>query len=243
MKISVRQIIEKFLNQKYGRYIELVSSLISLFSCIIWLVQSYVGHKLEWFESVDIAFLIYYLLEYTLRLYTAQNRLNFLFSYWSLIDLATLVPLILIENQNDSITIRQFIEISRIIRILRVVRLLNRIFKIDEGDLSSVSRQIYTIFLTILTLVFVTSGVILTFETPKRKELIQQSIQNKCKQSYNQASFHEMIYFVVVTLATVGYGDVIPYSEQGRVCVIIFIVIVLVLLPKQTNELIRLLGM
>lgn len=52
-----------------------------------------------------------------------------------------------------------------------------------------------------------------------------------------------MVYFVVVTLATVGYGDVVPESEEGRVCVIIFIVIVLVLLPKQSNELIRLMGM
>jgi hypothetical protein len=51
-----------------------------------------------------------------------------------------------------------------------------------------------------------------------------------------------MIYFVVVTLATVGYGDVVPYSEWGRVTVIILIVIVIELIPKQTNELIRLMG-
>jgi hypothetical protein len=52
-----------------------------------------------------------------------------------------------------------------------------------------------------------------------------------------------MIYFTVVTLATVGYGDVTPKSEEGRVCVIILIIIVLVVIPKQTNELIRLMGL
>ena len=52
-----------------------------------------------------------------------------------------------------------------------------------------------------------------------------------------------MIYYVVVTLATVGYGDVTPRSEAGRVCVIILIIIVIILIPKQTNELIRLMGM
>ena len=52
-----------------------------------------------------------------------------------------------------------------------------------------------------------------------------------------------MIYFVVVTLSTVGYGDVTPDSEEGRLIVIVFIVIVIILIPKQTNELIRLMGM
>lgn len=47
-----------------------------------------------------------------------------------------------------------------------------------------------------------------------------------------------MIYFIVVTLATVGYGDITMKSTEGRVCVIILIVISLVLIPKQTNELI-----
>lgn len=41
-----------------------------------------------------------------------------------------------------------------------------------------------------------------------------------------------MIYFTIVTLSTVGYGDVIPQSEEGRVCVIVLIIIVLVVIPK-----------
>jgi len=45
-------------------------------------------------------------------------------------------------------------------------------------------------------------------------------------------SFHEMIYLVFVTLATVGYGDIVPYSEEGRITVIILIVIVIILIPK-----------
>jgi hypothetical protein len=41
-----------------------------------------------------------------------------------------------------------------------------------------------------------------------------------------------MIYFTVITLSTVGYGDTYPHTDEGRFCVIILIVIVLVVIPK-----------
>ncbi len=57
-------------------------------------------------------------------------------------------------------------------------------------------------------------------------------ILDDCDVTLKPATFHEMIYFVVVTLATVGYGDVTPKSEEGRITVIFLIVIVIVLIPK-----------
>jgi len=41
-----------------------------------------------------------------------------------------------------------------------------------------------------------------------------------------------MVYMTVVTLSTVGYGDITPKSEEGKVCVIILIIIVLIVIPK-----------
>jgi hypothetical protein len=93
-KTSFRQIFEKFLQSKYGRYIEYLSTLISLISYFLWLVSSYIG-EIEWEDSLDVGFLIFYVIEYALRLFTAQNRFSFLFSYWSVIDLVTLMPLVL----------------------------------------------------------------------------------------------------------------------------------------------------
>ena len=52
-----------------------------------------------------------------------------------------------------------------------------------------------------------------------------------------------MIYFVVVTLSTAGYGDIIVRSSLAKLCVIILIFLALVLIPNQTSELIRLMGL
>jgi hypothetical protein len=52
-----------------------------------------------------------------------------------------------------------------------------------------------------------------------------------------------MVYFTIVTLSTVGYGDVVPETELGRLVVMILIMTTIVLIPQQTNELIRLMGM
>jgi len=81
-------------------------------------------------------------------------------------------------------------------------------------------------------LVIVTSGVLQAFEAPKRLELIKEDTNRGCSNQVDVCTFHEMVYFTVVTLATVGYGDVTPQSEEGRVCVIVLIIIVLVVIPK-----------
>mmetsp|Transcript_10606 Transcript_10606/g.9171 ORF Transcript_10606/g.9171 Transcript_10606/m.9171 type:complete len:141 (+) Transcript_10606:484-906(+) len=87
----------------------------------------------------------------------------------------------------------------------------------------------FKIFLTILTLILLTSGIL---------EAIENGEENS-----NATNLHEMVYFTVVTLSTVGYGDVVPDTELGRLVVMMLIMTTIVLIPQQTNELIRLMGM
>jgi hypothetical protein len=58
----------------------------------------------------------------------------------------------------------------------------------------------------------------------------------------NFLQLHDSVYFVIVTLGTVGYGDEIPTTEFGRVVVLIIIFLTIVLIPAQTNELLRLMS-
>ena len=76
-----------------------------------------------------------------------------------------------------------------------------------------------------------------------RLQCEEQGIQEEnCEIDIKTLNYNEMLYFVVVTISTVGYGDIVPRSEWGRFFVMCFIIVAIVVLPQQTNELIRLRG-
>jgi len=119
---------------------------------------------------------------------------------------------------------------------LRVVRVYENSFLIGNQD---VTKQIIKIFLSIFALIFIMTCMLLTFENPYRRQRIieiEQLYQDHpdCKIPklvFYETNFSEMLYFVLVTLSTVGYGDVIPHSTIGRFCVVALICIVLIMIP------------
>lgn len=82
-----------------------------------------------------------------------------------MIDIITIIPLCIPTTNNESARI--FENITIILRSLRITRIVNKFFKIGETE---VSKQIFKIILTILTLIFVTSGVLEAFENPVRRD-------------------------------------------------------------------------
>lgn len=56
-------------------------------------------------------------------------------------------------------------------------------------------------------------------------------------------TFHTSMYFVGVTLLTVGYGDIAPVSAEAQLIVVVFLLLTLVLVPRSTSELLRLMEM
>ena len=66
-KATLRQNIEKALNGSYGKLIEKISTFLSFFSIVVYIVDTYVSDDLVWFDYVDIGILVFYLVQYALE--------------------------------------------------------------------------------------------------------------------------------------------------------------------------------
>ena len=166
---------------------------------------------------IDLAILVIFAIEYSLRFWSAKYKLKFIFKFFSLIDLIAILPLFL--GWMDL----RFIRLFRWFRILRIVRFWKfetKLFGIKAQDGIVLAR----IFLTLFSLIFVYAGLIYQVE----HEVNGDGLHN----------FFDAFYFVVVTMTTVGYGDVTPLSQAGRVMTLLMIFTGVLFIPWQLSELI-----
>lgn len=203
-----------------GKTVNLTLTGLILLSSASFIAETYplaepVRFKLQ---TLDTVLLIVFAIEYLLRLWCAENKVKFVFSFFSIIDLVAILPFLL-GFVNVS-----FIRIFRWFRILRLIRFLElkiSIFRISTEDGVIFSRILFTL----LAIIFVYSGLIYQVEHPVNPE--------------GFGTFLDAVYFSVVTMTTVGFGDVIPISEAGRFLTILMIVTGIALIPWQLGDLIK----
>lgn len=159
-----------------------------------------------------------FVVEYALRLWCAKDRPKFVFSLYSAIDLLTVLPFVV------GIFDVSFIRIFRWFRILRLVRFLEG--QTLGGRVRSSDGPIFVrILFTLFTIIFVYSGLIYQVEHPVN--------------SQNFHTFLDAFYFSVVTMTTVGFGDIAPITEAGRLLTVLMIVTGVALIPWQVGDLVR----
>lgn len=149
----------------------------------------------EWVISV------FFTAEYWSRIMVIKNRKNYVFSFFGIIDFLALVPFYL----SFFIPVTKYFLIFRMLRMLRVFRVFNLLDFMNDGTvivraLKNSSRKIY-IFLLFLIIFSVIVGSLMFMVEGGRPgfETIPQAI-----------------YWAVVTVTTVGYGDVSPITPMGK---------------------------
>ncbi len=195
-------------------------ALIILFSAALFAIQTY-----ELPSTVclvlgiaDQVILTLFTLEYLLRLWAAEKPLRFAFSLYGLIDLVAILPLLL------GFVDARFLRLVRWLRILRLARFFEE--KTWFNRISGTEGLIFArILFTLFAIIFIYSGAIYQAEHDTNGE--------------DFATFLDAVYFAVVTMTTVGYGDITPTTEAGRGLTITMILTGIALIPTQVGNLIQ----
>ena len=154
-----------------------------------------------WLKSLEWFFTIVFTLEYLARLYVVINRKKYILSFFGIIDLLSILPTYL----SILFAGAHALMIIRILRILRIFRILKLSRFVGEGQNLAqalrASRHKITVFLvTILTSVVITGALMYLIEGPEN----------------GFTSIPRGIYWAIVTMTTVGYGDIAPHTTLGQ---------------------------
>lgn len=156
----------------------------------------------------DDFFIIIFTVEYLFRIYFSNNKLKYIFSFYGLIDLISILPFYLGIAFDG-----QYIKSLRLLRIFRLIK-LTRYSKTLQKFITafSNSKEEFIIFAFITLLMFYISAVgIYQFEHEVQPETF--------------GSIFDCMWWSVATLTTVGYGDVYPITIGGK----IFTTVILIL--------------
>jgi voltage-gated potassium channel len=154
-----------------------------------------------YFYAAEWFFTILFTTEYFLRIISVKKPLKYCFSFFGIIDLLAVLPTYL----SIFIPASRYLLIIRILRVLRIFRVLKLAKYIGEAKvlkeaLAASSRKIIVFISAVITLVVVFGSLMYLVEGP----------------ASGFTSIPKSIYWAIVTMTTVGYGDISPATPQGQ---------------------------
>ncbi|MCM2370009.1 ion transporter [Aporhodopirellula aestuarii] len=162
-----------------------------------WLVAS------EWFLT------ILFTIEYVARLSCVRRPMRYVTSFWGVVDLLSILPSYLVFFVGTSVRSFAILRSVRLLRVFRILKLWRMMSQADElADAVWQSRDKIVVFLAVVLVAVTISGTLMYhIETV----LIEDPTDS------DFTSIPQSMYWAIVTMTTVGYGDVVPHTTIGKI--------------------------
>ncbi|MES2854578.1 MAG: ion transporter [Bdellovibrionota bacterium] len=188
-----------------GKAFDVALIWIILISVALVMVDSMASMRAQYGNELYIAewvFTIVFTIEFILRLISVDRPLRYIFSFYGIIDLLAILPTYL----SFMIPGAQSLLVVRVFRLLRVFRILKLGTYIGEAQMLSQamksSRAKITVFLLTVAAVVVTMGALMYVIEGQKSGF---------------TSIPMGVYWSIVTLTTVGFGDITPQTPLGKI--------------------------
>ncbi len=175
-----------------------------LASVAVVMLDSVESIKAQWHQALMAAewlFTLTFTLEYAMRLWLVRRPWRYATSFYGIIDLLAVLPTYLALVLTGS----SYLIVIRILRLLRVFRVLKLVeYSSEAGELITAllrsRRKIFVFVSALLGIVVVFGALMYVVEGPE----------------HGFTSIPAGMYWAIVTMATVGYGDIVPHTILGR---------------------------
>ncbi len=188
-----------------GKFFDVALLIIIAISILVVMLESMETVESKYYQLffwMEWGLTIFFTIEYILRLYAVHRPIKYATSFFGVIDLLAILPTYLSLLLPGS----QFFLIIRALRLFRIFRIFKLGHFLKEGNTIAsalrASQAKITVFLTFVMLLVIIIGAIMYL------------VEGGANESFS--SIPKSIYWAIVTLTTVGYGDIIPITGFGQ---------------------------
>lgn len=185
----------------------------------------------RWLIGVEWFFTIIFTIEYVARLWVVLHKRKYILSFFGIVDLLSILPtyLTIFFVGSQSLLVIRSLRLLRIFRIFKLARFIGESQKLTQA-LRASQYKIIVFLTTVMTSVIIFGTLIYLIEGPER----------------GFTSIPTSIYWAIVTMTTVGYGDIAPQTTLGQTLASIIMImgygIIAVPTGIVTSEMIQLKG-
>lgn len=189
---------------RLGKLFDVVLLVLIVFSIILVMLESVSSYNIKYNDQFYIAewvITIFFSIEYILRIITINKPKNYIFSFYGIVDLLSTIPsyiIFFVGGSNMFLAVRA-LRLLRVFRILKVTRYIGESQKLINALKNS--RAKISIFLFAVLIICIITGTLMYLVEGPENGFTNIPIS---------------IYWCIVTLTTVGFGDIHPLTPLGR---------------------------